>query len=196
VTKAIVISADTASRMVGSAKRERLYRQRAIAARFWEKVDKNGSIPAHVPDLGRCWMWQGSKDSSGYGGIRARGKRGRLYKAHRVSWSMHNGALADSKIVRHLCDNPGCVNPAHLAAGTQRDNILDAVRKGRMVSQAHPELLRRGERHPSAKLLAVEVAEIRELYTAGWRQAVLARRFGVTQAAISALLNGLTWRSS
>jgi len=86
--------------------------------RFWNKVDKNGS----------CWIWTGCKNPMGYGRIRY----GKRYKfAHRVIYAFMNGTIPDGKMICHICDNPSCVNPAHLFAGTQFDNMRDCVERNR-----------------------------------------------------------------
>ena len=86
---------------------------------FWDKVNKTIS----------CWEWQGGKDRDGYGHIRIEGK---LWQAHRFS-SLLDGKDPKGYVVMHTCDNPGCVNPAHLSLGTQKDNIKDMIQKGRYV---------------------------------------------------------------
>jgi hypothetical protein len=194
VTDSILISSSTADDVVSTPRRARVYVRKALALRFWSKVNKNGPTPSHMQHLGPCWVWIGSSDGKGYGGIRDAGRRGRLLKAHRVSWSMHSGRLTDWMIVCHRCDNPACVRPEHLFVGTQRDNVLDAVSKGRTPAKMYPERVVRGERHRSAKLTQAQVDEIRSLHGEGVRQVELAKRFGVTQANISSLLNGKSWR--
>ena len=91
-----------------------------------------------------CWNWTGRLNHSGYGIIAGeiKGKRyvpaGVNMMAHRVSWIIHNGEIPKSDlphgtVVRHKCDNPKCVNPAHLLLGTQADNVRDMIARGRRV---------------------------------------------------------------
>jgi len=94
-------------------------------ARFWEKVDKRGTH--------ECWNWKASKNK-GYGACYIRG--GGLYPAPRVSYFFNHGNLPDNMFVCHKCDNPPCVNPAHLFLGNHKDNAHDALRKGRFTGQS------------------------------------------------------------
>ena len=75
-----------------------------------------------------CWFWQGSIDGMGYGRFFWDCK---LYQASRMSYHLFNGNIGKYRIVRHTCDNPKCVNPKHLILGTQRDNMIDAVKRNR-----------------------------------------------------------------
>lgn len=84
-----------------------------------------------------CWEVQGSKLHSGHvqiaSGSPASGNFIRV-RAHVFAWEQANGRrVPDGLVVMHLCDQPNCVNPAHLQIGTQADNIRDSVEKGRFT---------------------------------------------------------------
>ena len=91
---------------------------------FWNKVDKSGD----------CWIWLGYKERDGYGIHRENWKE---YRAHRYALEA-SGVDVTGKVVCHTCDNPSCVNPAHLFAGTQKDNMNDLARKGRSKGHKKP----------------------------------------------------------
>lgn len=81
------------------------------------------SIPE--PNTG-CWLWERQVDKDGYGQFRAR-YPGPWTKAHRASFEAHKGSVPDGLGVLHTCNMRCCVNPDHLYAGTQKDNVRDML---------------------------------------------------------------------
>lgn len=150
--------------------------QQSLADRFWSKVDKR------TP--GDCWPWTGATNEHGYGVMRPEGRRsGPTVKAHRVALQLA-GLDIEGLLIRHSCDNPPCVNPAHLSAGTHMDNAADMVSRGRSA---------RGSRSGAAKLTEDQVLEIRARVADGELQRVIAADYGVARSTISRIANGHGW---
>jgi hypothetical protein len=146
---------------------------------FWLRVDKRGAD--------ECWHWQGSLDRKGYGQIEINGIRRR---ATHVSLELHRHTRPSPQHgACHTCDNPPCVNPAHLWWGTAQDNATDMCRKGRSNKWNGR---RQGENHPRAKLSNADVVEIKRL-RGKESQSSLAARFGVSPNGISAIHTGRLW---
>lgn len=82
-------------------------------------------------DPSGCWLWTASVDKKGYGYIRGVRRGGGCLKAHRVSWSLHFGAIPKGMSVCHRCDVRHCVNPAHLFLGDNATNNRDSWAKHR-----------------------------------------------------------------
>lgn len=182
--------------------------------RFWERVDKNGPTPKHRPELGKCWIWTAAKTGSGYGAFAIKRKH---ISAHRYSFMLHFGPLPDDKPqVLHKCDNRACVRPDHLFAGTQADNLKDAIKKERLILEkpCSPETRRKIKRalnRPETKRRLSEVHNGKQNYTKlTWdivRKirsvcvlrsrtlgcAALARRYGVTRGTVQAIMQNRTW---
>lgn len=106
--------------------------------RFWSKVDRRG------PD--ECWPWTAAKNR-GYGVIGAGPRSSGRKFATRVSWELEHGAPPRSDMdILHRCDNPPCVNPAHLFEGTAADNVADMLGKGRESrGRRHGDAVRAGK---------------------------------------------------
>ena len=138
--------------------------------RFWSKVDKSGD----------CWEWKAYRDKDGYGNISIDNK---TIRAHRVSWELENGKINGELQCLHKCDNPPCVNPAHLFLGTNQDNVTDKVNKGR-----NPQ----GSQSKLSKLTDADVDEIREHGDYFTRQEI-ANYYGIQKAAVQKILYYKRW---
>jgi hypothetical protein len=141
--------------------------------RFWVRVNKTDT----------CWLWTGQTDSNGYGDYAA--LKPFRYKAHRFSYLLAHGSIPKGAVIRHACDNPPCVRPDHLIAGTQGDNTRDRDERNRTA---------RGERQGSAKLTDEGVRQAKALRAgSGLTYEVLGHMFGVDRQVISKAIRGLTW---
>ena len=91
-----------------------------------------------------CWIWCGSESGGKYGGYGQIKNGGRMCGAHRVSLELFREAPLPGQIVLHSCDNPSCVNPRHLSAGGQSQNMFDMHQKRRHKKRTSSEI--RGEK--------------------------------------------------
>ena len=143
-------------------------RKEPLRDRFFRKIEINKG--------NGCWEWTASITWCGYGHIKLFGNK--LIMAHRASWIIHNGEIPKGKFVLHKCDNRKCVNPSHLWLGTNKENIIDAHKKGRLWS----------------KLKKEDVDIIRKRYKeTNIQQWKLAEEFNVDQGLISKIINNKIW---
>lgn len=125
-----------------------------------------------------CWNWRGRLNENGYGSIKHEGKR--IY-AHRASYMLNTGPIESGKVICHSCDNPKCVNPSHLWAGTQNENIRDMISKGRQ---------RAGRRWSEAEVLG---------FVSDWRSGKyptmksMEIEFGMSGGTMTRIMKGQIW---
>jgi len=146
--------------------------------RLWSLIDRSGG-----PDA--CWPWMSCRERDGYGVTRWKGKR--TQRVHRIVWEVTKGKIPKGKFVCHACDNPSCVNPKHLYLGTPKNNTEDLYARGSPVAFGP------GEDHPMAKLTENDVIEIRRLHATGIKSKDMEKRFGISQASVSLIVNRKGW---
>lgn len=153
--------------------------------RFYAKVDKSGPND--------CWPWKAGRAGKGYGQFYFNGRKG---YAHRFSYIAHHGPLPRGALALHTCDNPICVNPAHLEAGSNKKNLRDMVARGRRT--AWPEGRKWGPSNqaprPNQKLTREQVVDIKREHAAGVKQKTLAAKHGVDDTTISHIIAGRIWK--
>lgn len=135
-----------------------------LSDRLWAKVDIKG------PD--ECWEWQGHLDKDGYGAIWINGKD---IRAHRASFELAGNTIPEGSLILHSCDNPSCVNPKHLRAGTGSENMSEMTLRGR---------------NKSAKLTLQQVMAIKE---DGRIHREIAAEYGVARTTVCNIKAGRFW---
>lgn len=149
--------------------------------RFWSKINRDGPIPEHRPELGPCWQWTAGL-TCGYGSFWAQGKTRR---ANRVAYELVYGLIPDELCVLHHCDNSRCCNPNHLWIGTDRDNVQDCIQKGRFPQSPFAKRANAQNRTYKKQLTDIEITEIRRQWQAmSSSPREMARVFGTTQSHI------------
>lgn len=145
-----------------------------IMPTMWRKLSKLPVIDVRGVD--ECWPWIGGSLVRGYGTIR---HGGRSVYAHRRMYEVAHGVeLSPKELICHKCDNPICVNPAHLFKGSHKDNSVDMIKKGR------------GAGHFARHTTDEQVRQTRELWATGaYTQKELAGMMGVTPSVVSRLVN-------
>lgn len=144
----------------------------SIEERFWSKINI-------IDDENSCWEWTGLLDGAGYGKFRT--PQNAQTKTHRFSYELHNKvSLTPKEKICHTCDNPRCVRPTHLFKGTQKDNMVDMVNKGRSGGKLNPS----------------EVRKIKQKIQGGleWGdQKRLAKQYSIAESIISRIKHGTRW---
>ena len=147
-----------------------LYKRPTPEERFWQSIEKTDT----------CWLWKARTNEHGYGIISIDKKP---IRAHRFSYFLHYGEWPMPE-GRHTCDNPPCVRPDHIVAGTHFQNMRDALIRGRTT---------KGEKNAGAKLTDDQVREIKRRLRAGEPQKEIAKDYDVGQTVISRIRSGKRW---
>jgi len=121
-----------------------------------------------LEDDNGCWIWQLGLDNWGYGMSRINGKQD---KAHRVAYRAFIDEIPAGKSVLHMCDVRACVNPDHLYCGTQKDNMRDAIERGRLNKTR-------------TRLTVEQKKQLTVLKANGATKAEIAEVFGVAQQTV------------
>ncbi|EIB9142686.1 HNH endonuclease [Salmonella enterica] len=148
--------------------------------RFLAKVDINSVyVPENMET--ECHIWMAGKSCRGYGRISVNGK---VVKAHRLSYEFRKGIIPEGKVVIHLCDNPSCVNPDHLAVGTVSDNNADMRHKGRAKYQT-------GEQNGNSKLTNDKIFDIRRDIRSN---RIIAKEYNISHTHVGLIKNKKIWK--
>lgn len=138
-----------------------------------------GIILSYTTKKGECLEWTRCFNTDGYPRAVIDGNANG--KVHRVVWEIHNNSSAKGFVIRHSCDNPRCINPAHLSIGSNTDNMKDRDLR---------------ERHGASKLTHDQVREIRKLWDTGqyygWE---LSSVYKINTRTLYSLIKGNHWKS-
>ena len=143
------------------------------AEQFWALVRRD--------DQDACWLWTRAT-RNGYGVVWSTELK-HHWGAHRLAYRLWHGEIPEGALVMHSCDTPPCCNPRHLRLGSDASNRADSARKKRHA---------RGDTHGRRKLTSADVGLI--LASRALTNRALARRFGVSESAVSMIRNGKRWQ--
>ena len=131
-----------------------------------------------------CWNWVAAKDRKGYGQFRVEDS---VQLAHRVSWQLFRHIPIGALLVCHSCDNPSCVNPEHLFLGTDKDNMQDAVKKGRID---------RAKKHRGTECYQTHLTEehVLSIRNDTRKLKIIASEYGISMGSVGDIRSGRTWK--
>ena len=159
---------------IAIARHSGTFRGMSAEQRFAMSVDKTDG----------CWIWTASKDKNGYGIFKGMIGDVLFTRAHRYSYALHTGDLLVGMQALHSCDNPSCVNPDHLFAGTNADNMRDKIQKGRARTPV-------GEKHGKAVLTE---SQVRRVLRDPRPYAVIATEYNVAATTIASIKQRVSWK--
>lgn len=147
-----------------------------ISEKFWSKVD--------VTVDSKCWVWKNSKDKWGYGKF---GVDRKIVRAPRVAFFLRNGRWPNHAC--HRCDNPSCVNPAHIYDGNPKTNAEDREKR---FSHKRPSVC--GEKSGRSILTENQVLRIRREYKeTGIGMIALSKKYGCSLTNIQHITARKSW---
>lgn len=150
--------------------------------RFWEKVEVRGADD--------CWNWLGALDADGYGRFRTDNRiHSRWAKVSRFIYEYTYGELPKHLNANHTCRNRRCVNLNHIHAGTQKENVDDAIRDGTY----HFAEVGKGEASSNHKATQAQVDDIRERFAGGESRRVLEKDYNLSHSQIGGIIRGDFW---
>ena len=128
-----------------------------------------------------CYEWTRAKNPAGYGVMQANGK---VNLVTRLVYEEHYGKINDGMLILHSCDNPSCVNIAHLREGTAKDNHNDMIERNRLP---------RGSEWSFSKLNENDVLAILKLSENGMKVSEIAEIYKIGKWTVSDILAGRNW---
>lgn len=151
-------------------------KERLPKERFEKYIDRSGD----------CHIWIGCKHSKGYGSFQLGYEHNnKKAYAHRFAYELYIGKIPKGLLILHKCDNPSCVNPAHLFTGTNADNSKDMVSKNRQA---------KGSKIASSKLKESIVIKIKSMLEKGITHKIIAEKFKVSRDTVTKINTGKTWK--
>lgn len=151
----------------------------------WDETVQERLFRNSVPVPSGCVEWTGARDKDGYGKFT---KKDWPARAHKAAYIAANGQIPQGHIVRHTCDNPPCINPGHLIAGTFADNAVDRVQRDRFN--------RESKRYNRVRLSMELARQIRAKHSQGTSRAALAAEYGVGTDQISRVIHHRNWKET
>ena len=158
-----------------------------VIKRFYEKV---------VPVKSGCHIWRSRlNEQDKHGTLNVNGV---AIPAYRIALEIKLGRpIAKGMQANHTCDVRACVNQDHLYEGTQKDNIGDAIRRGRFVKPPRNGInppVHIGESNNNAVMTEELVRQLREDKKSGMSQVALAKKYGISTGTVSQIVTGKTWK--
>jgi endogenous inhibitor of DNA gyrase (YacG/DUF329 family) len=124
--------------VVSPTSRPRSFCSRRCFYDTWQTTIDKKYLRSRITRANGCWLWPGAVTRYGQINIARDGKT-KWILAHRASYEVFVGPIPKGMVVRHTCDTPACINPKHLRVGTTRENVADAIARGRLTHQ-RPEV--------------------------------------------------------